>query len=79
MAAIQERASDNDQTVTFFLDDWNVTTAAQIASSCGVAIVFVNADSGEDYITVDGNQGDRNNISVWHNGDNLVTHFSCYH
>ena len=25
----------------------------------GAAIVFINSDSGEDYITVDGNEGDR--------------------
>ena len=27
--------------------------------SLDIQIVFVNADSGEDYITVDGNEGDR--------------------
>ena len=34
--------------------------------------MFINSDSGEEYITVDGNQGDRNNLTAWHNGDNLV-------
>lgn len=58
--------------MTFFLNDWNTTTAGEIAATCSVALVFSNADSGEGYITVDGNQGDRNNISLWHNGDNLV-------
>ncbi|KAG1315549.1 hypothetical protein G6F60_008026 [Rhizopus arrhizus] len=37
-----------------------------------VAFVFSNSDSGEQYITVDGNVGDRNNLSLWHNGDNLI-------
>lgn len=37
-----------------------------------MALVFINSDSGEGYITVDGNAGDRNNITAWHNGDNLV-------
>ena len=37
-----------------------------------VALVFINSDSGEEYITVDGNQGDRNNLTAWHNGDALV-------
>ena len=37
-----------------------------------VAIVGINSDSGEDYIVVDGNEGDRNNLTAWHNGDSLV-------
>lgn len=36
-------------------------------------MVFATADSGEEYITVDGNIGDRNNLSLWNNGDNLVS------
>ena len=35
-------------------------------------LVFVNANSGEGYITVDGNEGDRNNLTLWMNGENLV-------
>ncbi|KAF2476239.1 beta-glucosidase-like protein [Lindgomyces ingoldianus] len=39
-----------------------------------VALVFISADSGENYITVDGNPGDRTNagLNAWHNGDKLV-------
>ena len=38
------------------------------------AIVFVTADSGENYITVEGNPGDRtsSNLNLWHNGDRLI-------
>jgi len=39
-----------------------------------VAIVFANANSGEAYITVDGNAGDRNNLTLWGNGDALIAH-----
>ncbi|QIW95478.1 hypothetical protein AMS68_000996 [Peltaster fructicola] len=38
----------------------------------GPCIVFANSDSGEGYITVDGNEGDRNNLTLWHNGDDLI-------
>lgn len=40
-----------------------------------IAIVFINADSGENYITVEGNYGDRNSAGLyaWHSGDDLVT------
>lgn len=39
-----------------------------------IAIVFINADSGENYIIVDGNPGDRlaAGLHAWHNGDELV-------
>ena len=37
-----------------------------------VALVFVYSNSGEEYITVQGNRGDRNNLSLWDNGDDLV-------
>ncbi|KNG44253.1 glycoside hydrolase family 3 protein [Stemphylium lycopersici] len=38
------------------------------------AVVFVTADSGENYITVEGNPGDRTSagLNLWHNGDKLV-------
>ncbi|KZM19614.1 Beta-glucosidase [Ascochyta rabiei] len=38
------------------------------------AIVFVSADSGENYITVEGNPGDRtsSNLDLWHNGNKLI-------
>jgi beta-glucosidase-like glycosyl hydrolase len=39
-----------------------------------VALVFINADSGENYITVENNPGDRTSagLKAWHNGDALV-------
>ncbi|GLA49826.1 CAZyme family GH3 [Aspergillus niger] len=39
-----------------------------------IALVFINADSGENYITVENNPGDRTtaDLYAWHNGDDLV-------
>jgi beta-glucosidase len=51
--------------------------ARQVAENSGVAIVFVNADSGEGYINVDGNEGDRNNVTLWDGGDTLITNVSA--
>lgn len=44
------------------------------ANSSDIAVVFINADAGENYITVDGNPGDRTEAGLyaWHNGDELV-------
>lgn len=41
-------------------------------SAAATAIVFINSDSGEQYITVEGNVGDRNNLDPWHDGNSLV-------
>ena len=68
---ITARAGD-DIEVVYFYDDYDVEGAAAIAADADVAIVFSMSDSGEEYLEVDGNVGDRNNISLWHNGDNLV-------
>lgn len=44
------------------------------ANGNDTAIVFINADSGEYYITVEGNPGDRKvaDLYAWHGGDDLV-------
>ncbi|KAI8381025.1 glycoside hydrolase superfamily [Radiomyces spectabilis] len=52
--------------------DNDIGKATQTAKGADIAIVFANSDSGEEYITVEGNKGDRNDISLWHNGDSLV-------
>lgn len=47
-------------------------TQALVSQPHAVAIVFANSDSGEGYINVDGNEGDRKNLTLWKNGDDLV-------
>ncbi|KFA45376.1 hypothetical protein S40293_09669 [Stachybotrys chartarum IBT 40293] len=39
-------------------------------------IVFANADSGEGFIDVDGNRGDRRNLTLWKDGDALIKNVS---
>ncbi|KAF1913850.1 beta-glucosidase 2 precursor [Ampelomyces quisqualis] len=43
-------------------------------SPTDTAVVFVTADSGENYITVENNPGDRtsSNLNLWHDGDKLI-------
>ncbi|ORY38568.1 hypothetical protein BCR33DRAFT_758763 [Rhizoclosmatium globosum] len=43
----------------------------QTATDADVAIVFANANSGEELV-VEGNQGDRNDLKLWHNGDAVI-------
>lgn len=58
--------------ITEHLRDTDLHIAAKIASNANIAIVFVNSNSGEEFITVEGHVGDRNNLELWHNGDALV-------
>jgi beta-glucosidase len=41
-----------------------------------IPIVFVNADSGEGYIAIENNEGDRANLTLWKNGDDLIKNVS---
>lgn len=45
---------------------------ASAVSGADVAIVVITSDSGEEYITVEGNVGDRNDLDPWHSGNQLV-------
>ncbi|KAF8153932.1 glycoside hydrolase family 3 protein [Crassisporium funariophilum] len=70
--AIQRNARQFRTSVSWLLDDFNLPRAGNMARKRTAALVFLSADSGEDYITVDGNEGDRKNLTAWHGGDNLV-------
>ena len=43
--------------------------AAELADLC---IVFINADSGEQYISLEKSIGDRHDLDAWHSGNDLV-------
>ncbi|KAF9025179.1 glycoside hydrolase family 3 protein [Hymenopellis radicata] len=72
LEAIQQRARKDHTTITWMLDDFNLARASSMATKQSAALVFINSDSGEGYITVDGNEGDRKNLTAWHGGDALV-------
>lgn len=72
-AAIKERAEQDNITVGGTTESWgNLTKVHQLSSEGDASIVFVLSDSGESTGIVDGNIGDRNNLTLWHNGDNVV-------
>ncbi|EDN91985.1 hypothetical protein SS1G_07847 [Sclerotinia sclerotiorum 1980 UF-70] len=70
--AIKARAAADGTTVTLSNTD-STSTGASVASAAATAIVFINSDSGEEYITVEGAAGDRINLDPWHNGNSLVS------
>ncbi len=70
--AISARTKQDGTDLHWSFDDYDYNTAQKLAAAADVAMVFLQSDSGEGYITVDGNAGDRNNLTAWHDGDTLV-------
>jgi beta-glucosidase len=72
LEAISLQARKDHSVVNWWLRDWDLSGAASVAMNAEVCLVGINSDSGEEYLSVDGNVGDRNNLTAWNNGDNLV-------
>lgn len=75
--AIQNEVLNNMGAFESITDNFAAKQIQVLASRASVAIVFVNADSGEGYIEVDGNIGDRNNLTLWQDGDTLIQNVSA--
>ncbi|KKY16468.1 putative beta-d-glucoside glucohydrolase [Diplodia seriata] len=69
--AIQPRAEAAGTTLVLSATD-DQASAASAAAAAEMAVVFITADSGEEYLTVEGNAGDRVNLDPWHDGNGLV-------
>lgn len=69
--AISTQAAADKTTIHLSNTD-TISSGVTAASAAATAIVFINSDSGEGYITVEGNAGDRNNLDPWHSGNQLV-------
>lgn len=68
----QEAIANISSTAEFHLTDTFPSSVE--AGDDDIAIVFINSDSGENFITVEGNPGDRtaSGLHAWHDGDELV-------
>ncbi|KAI9871754.1 MAG: hypothetical protein M1830_002496 [Pleopsidium flavum] len=75
--AIQNEVVGNNGVFQSITDNFAFKQIDALASQASVAIIFVNADSGEGYISVDGNEGDRNNLTFWQGGDYLIRNISA--
>ena len=75
--ALNEQAIDDHTRIEAVLDNYASDTIEALVKQDGAtALVFVNADSGEGYIEVDGNEGDRKNLTLWGSGDELIKNVS---
>ncbi|KAL8281538.1 hypothetical protein RQP46_006222 [Phenoliferia psychrophenolica] len=75
LSAIQSyvRANGNPTAaIEYVLDDYNYDNLEAVARRSEVCLAFVSADSGEAVGIVDGNAGDRQNLTLWHSGDKLI-------
>jgi beta-glucosidase len=64
--------ADNTTLIKAVTSNWDLDAARAAAAAADVAIVFAAATAGENFITIDGNAGDRNNLTLWANGDALI-------
>ncbi|ODV83832.1 glycoside hydrolase family 3 protein [[Candida] arabinofermentans NRRL YB-2248] len=70
---IGSRAFEEKVAMEVVREDWDMETVQDGAIYQDAAIVFVGAASGEDLFSIDENYGDRNNLTLWNNGDNLIS------
>ncbi|KAL3428426.1 glycosyl hydrolase family 3 [Phlyctema vagabunda] len=77
-AALQAQAIADGSRYESIFDNYATTQIEDLVSQDNVtAIVFVNADSGEGFISIDGNTGDRKNLTLWASGDDLIKNVSA--
>lgn len=77
LEALNARAIKDGTRIEAVLDNYAWTqTSALVSQDDATAIVFVNADAGEGFIEVDGNAGDRKNLTLWGSGDELIKNVS---
>lgn len=78
-SALQAQALADGSNFFSITDNYAYTEIQSLVSQeDATSIVFVNADSGEGYIVVDNNYGDRNNLTLWQGGDELIKTVSSY-
>ncbi len=73
---IGTRAQEAKISYEFIGDSWNQKDAIDSASFADAAIVVANSVVGEEIDQVDGNYGDLNNLTLWHNAVSLIQNIS---
>lgn len=77
-SALQAQAIKDGTRYESILDNYDWEKIRQLVSRPNAsAIVFANAGAGEGYINVEGNEGDRQNLTLWRNGNDLIKNVSA--
>ncbi|PQE29236.1 putative beta-glucosidase protein [Rutstroemia sp. NJR-2017a BBW] len=79
VTALKAQAAKDDTRVRNVSNNYDFAAVAAAVKGAEAAIVFANANGGEAYITVDGNSGDRNNLTLWGGGDALINYVASIH
>ncbi len=72
VTALKAQADADSTVFTNTKSNWDLAAAQEAAASASVAVVFASATAGENFITIGGNAGDRNNLTLWNGGDELI-------
>ncbi|KAG6001288.1 hypothetical protein E4U21_004525 [Claviceps maximensis] len=76
-SALQRQAIEDGSRYESVLSNYEWEASRKVISQPNVtSVVFVNADGGEGFIDVDDNIGDRKNLTLWKNGDDLIKNVS---
>ena len=78
-SAIQAQVlADGGRYESIFNNSASDAIQALVSQPDATCIVFGNSDSGEGYISVDDNEGDRNNLTLWQNADQVIQNVSSW-
>ncbi|PBP20711.1 beta-glucosidase [Diplocarpon rosae] len=77
--ALKAQAAADGTAYANVSSNYDFAAVTNALNGTDAAIVFANANSGEGYLTLDGNVGDRNNLTLWRNGDALISHVASIH
>lgn len=75
-AGLGARAQEEGVSYEYIGDSWDQTTAMTSAAYANAAIIVANSVAGEEIGSVDGNVGDLNNLTLWHNAIPLIKNIS---
>ncbi|KAK6360620.1 hypothetical protein TWF730_006756 [Orbilia blumenaviensis] len=72
LSALQNKAIADGSVIQWVVDDYATMQMEHTATQASACLVFVKAQAGEGFLIVDGNQGDRNNLTLWSNGEEVI-------
>jgi beta-glucosidase len=70
--AIQNEVLKHGKSYESSFDNYDLDTIGKLARRSNASIVFANSNSGETFIQIGGNLGDRNNLTVWGGADEMI-------
>lgn len=77
-SALQAQAIKDGTRYESILDNYDWEKISQLVGRPNAtAVVFANSGAGEGYINVEGNEGDRQNLTLWHGGNELIKNVSA--